>query len=306
MYYTITFNPAVDMVIQVENCQLGDLNRSSGEEYVAGGKGINVSFILNRLGIENTATGFLGGFSGVFIQQKVLKEGVTPHFVEVDGTTRINIKLKSDEETEINGAGPLVSKENFQDLYRYFEERLTDEDVVFLAGNSAPGLDEEAYLAIGRLCQEKGARFVLDTNKDLLTTCLAVRPFLIKPNHHELAEIFQAPVDTEDDIVTYAKKLQGKGARHVLVSRGGDGALLLTEDGEVYTSNVPKGEVINSAGAGDSMLAGFMATYQKSKDFAESLRMGTASGSATAFSVGIAERSLIDQLKEEIIVQRVK
>lgn len=306
MIYTITFNPAIDLVIKVPQCQLGDLNRSQGEDYVAGGKGINMSVILKRFGLTNTATGFLGGFSGKFIEEAMLAEGITPAFIQVDGTTRINVKVKGEVETEINAAGPHVSPEKFQELVAYFESHLQEGDAVFLAGNAAPGMDYTAYTTIASLCDEKGAKLVLDSTKDLLTKCLPYHPFIIKPNHHELGEIFDVEITTEDQIVTYAKKLQEQGAVNVLVSRGGDGALLVTESGEVYTSNVPKGQLVNSVGAGDSMLAGFMAKYLETSDYAASLKQGAATGSATAFSVGIATRELVEELLPQIQIQELQ
>ena len=220
----------------------------------------------------------------------------------MDGITRVNVKVKSQEETEINAAGPQVSPEKFAELLAIFERDLSAEDVVFLAGNAAPGLDVKAYTAIAKLCQERGAKFVLDTNKQLLTECLAYRPFVIKPNHHELGEIFGVTLSDEAEIIHYAKKLQELGARHIIVSRGGEGALLLTEDGQVFSSDIPKGTVVNSVGAGDSMLAGFVATYLETGDFAWSLKRGAATGSATAYSVWIAERQLIDELVDQIHV----
>lgn len=305
MIYTITFNPAIDLVIKVPNCQLGDLNRSQGEDYVAGGKGINMSVILKRFGLDNVATGFLGGFSGKYIEDAMEKEGITPHFIPVDGITRINVKVKGEQETEINAAGPHVTKENFQQLGTYFEKELQEGDAVFLAGNAAPGMDYTAYTTIAALCDQKGAKLVLDSTKDLLTKCLPFHPFIIKPNHHELGEIFGVEITTEEQIVMYAKKLQEQGAVNVLVSRGGDGALLVTENGHVYTSNVPKGKLINSVGAGDSMLAGFMAKYLESGDYAASLKQGAATGSATAFSVGIATHELVEELLPQIQIQQL-
>ncbi|MDO4432720.1 MAG: 1-phosphofructokinase [Aerococcaceae bacterium] len=305
MIYTITFNPAVDLVIQVPNCELGGLNRSTREHYVAGGKGINMSIVLQRLGHDNCATGFLGGFSGKFIEEALLAEKVTPNFIDIEGITRINVKLKSDVETEINAAGPTISPEQFEELVAYLEARLVSEDVVFLAGNAAPGLDETAYTRIAALCQQKQAKLVLDTNKALLSACLPYQPFIIKPNHHELGELFDVEIDDEATIIHYATELQKRGARNVLVSRGGKGAVLVTETGECYRSNVPKGTLVNSVGAGDSMLAGFMAKYLETTDYAKSLQQGAATGSATAFSVGIAEKSLIMSLVDQVSVEKI-
>ena len=296
MIYTITFNPAVDLVIQVPNCQLGTLNRSMSEEYVAGGKGINMSIVLKRLGVDNVATGFLGGFSGKYIEEFLEKEGITPQFISVDGTTRINVKVKGEVETEINVAGPTVDAEKFQQLVRYLEEHLQEGDTVFLAGNAAPGLDERSYVEIARLCHTRGVKLVLDTTKDLLLACLPYQPFMIKPNQHELEELFGVNIQTQEEIIHYALQLQKKGACNVLVSCGGDGAFLVSETGQVFASNVPTGKLINSVGAGDSMLAGFMAKFIETNDYRKSLKQGAASGSATAFSVGIATKELIEEL----------
>lgn len=306
MIYTITFNPAVDLVIQVPNCQLGALNRSKGEEYVAGGKGINMSIVLKRLGVDNIATGFLGGFSGKFIEEFLEKEGINPQFISVEGTTRINVKVKGEVETEINAAGPVVQSEKFQQLINYFEDVLKEEDIVFLAGNAAPGLDETSYVKIARLCHARGGKLVLDTTKASLLACLPYQPFMIKPNQHELEELFGVKIETQEEMIDYAFQLQEKGARNVLISCGGEGALLVSETGQVLTSNTPKGRLINSVGAGDSMLAGFMAKYIETNDFRKSLKQGAASGSATAFSVGIATRELIEELIPHIKIEEIQ
>ena len=305
MIYTITFNPAVDLVIQVPNCQLGILNRSMGEEYVAGGKGINMSIVLKRLGIDNIATGFLGGFSGKYIEEFLEKEGITPQFISVEGTTRINVKVKGEVETEINVAGPSVGVEQFQQLMNYFEDVLKEGDIVFLAGNAAPGLDESSYVEIAKLCHARGVKLVLDTTKDLLLACLPYHPFMIKPNLHELEELFGVNIQTKEEMIDYAFQLQEKGARNVLISCGGEGAFLVSETGQVFTSNTPKGMLINSVGAGDSMLAGFMAKFIETNDYRKSLKQGAASGSATAFSVGIATRELIEELIPQIEITEI-
>ena len=306
MIYTITFNPAVDLVIQVPNCQLGVLNRSKGEEYVAGGKGINMSVLLKRLGIDNIATGFLGGFSGDYIKEFLENEGIKPQFISVEGTTRINVKVKGEVETEINAAGPNVGKEKFQELVNYFEGVLKEEDVVFLAGNAAPGLDETSYVEIAKFCHARGVKLVLDTTKDSLLACLPYQPFIIKPNQHELEELFGVTIETQEEMITYAFKLQEKGVRNVLISCGGEGAFLVSETGQVLISNTPKGTLINSVGAGDSMLAGFMAKFIETSDYRMSLKQGAASGSATAFSVGIATRELIEELMPHIKIEEIQ
>lgn len=305
MLYTITFNPAVDVVMNLDNLQLGALNRVEKDSYVAGGKGINISVLLKRLGYDNVATGFIGGFTGDFIHDSLTAEGVKPEFIKLDAMTRINVKLKAQEETEINGKGPVIDAANIEKLFNYFEERLTEGDAVFLAGNTAPGMTSDHYVRMAQLCQIRKAHFVLDTNKDLLTACLAYHPFLIKPNADELSEIFQTPIDSLASVIHYAKELQVLGATNIIVSLGGKGAVLLTETGDVYQSYVPKGQVINSVGAGDSMVAGFVAKYIETQDYVESLKQGAACGSATAFSVGIAQADLVDALVKEIKVERI-
>lgn len=306
MHYTITFNPAVDLVMQVPVVNLGSLNRAMKDDYVAGGKGINMSTILNQMGVATTATGFVGGFSGSFIRQAMEAEGISEHFIEVDGITRVNVKIKSEEETEINAKGPEVSQEEFAALLEYLAEVLEEGDVVYLAGNAAPGLTHLHYRQVAELCLDKGIRFVLDSNKDLLTQSLPYKPFLIKPNRDELEEIVNTDLVSVEAIIDAAMSLQNRGARNVIVSLGGDGALLVTEDGQAFQSGIPEGEVINSVGAGDSMVAGFMAHFDKTGDYAESLQMGAACGSATAYSVGIAKRDLIDRLFQEIEVKNIK
>ncbi|MDK7302374.1 MULTISPECIES: 1-phosphofructokinase [Aerococcus] len=304
MIYTITFNPAVDLVMQVDDIKLGDLNRSHEDHYVAGGKGINASVVFQRLGKENIATGFIGGFSGQFIIDELEAEGVNTHFIELDQPTRINVKLKGPQETEINAQGPKVDADKFQELMTYLNKELTENDTVFLAGNAAPGLDEEAYISIAKLCLEKKVNFVLDSNKQLLKACLEYKPFIIKPNREELGELFATQIESDADLIKYAKALQEAGALNVLVSLGGDGSLLLTERGDIYRANVPTGKVINSVGAGDSMLSGFISAYVESKDYAESLKIAAATGSGTAFSVGITTKDLVEELVDQIVVKK--
>lgn len=306
MIYTITFNPAVDLVVQAPDVMLGKLNRSSGEEYVAGGKGINMSVVLQRLGVENTAIACLGGFTGDFIMSELAKDNIPVKKIAVDGITRINVKLKSGTETEINAQGAPVNREQMTELLTFLDNTLSKDDVVMLAGNVAPSMNEDDYVAIAKVCKTHQTKFVLDTTKTLLTACLPHKPFLIKPNHHELGEIFGVTIKTEEDILTYVAKLQEMGATNVLISCGGDGALLVSEYGEVYRANVPKGQVVNSVGAGDSMLAGFLSDYLKNKDFASALKTGTATGSATAFSVGIATKEKVDSLLSHINIIKVK
>lgn len=305
MNYTITFNPAIDLVVQAQSIALGELNRVDQTAYVMGGKGINMSTILNELGSKTQATGFVGGFTGDYIKQQLNQANIDHHFINVQEPTRINVKIKAEEETEINAPGPNITSKDFDALYQYLDSVVTEEDAIFLAGNAAPGLDASHYQAIAKLAQDKGAKFVLDSNKDLLTACLAYKPFLIKPNQHELSEIFGIEINTIKDIIYYANQLQLRGAQNVLVSLGGAGSFLLTPTGDIYQANVPQGTVINSVGAGDSMVAGFMAKYNESDDPALSLQQGAACGSATAFSVGIAKRDHIEDLKQQIKVVKL-
>lgn len=306
MIYTCTFNPAVDLVLPVPTLQLGDLNRVQNEAFVPGGKGINMSIILRRLGLENTATGFLGGFSGEYIKSELANEKITPHFINVAGITRVNVKLKGTVETEINASGPTIDATDWQALVDYFETNLQAGDCVFLAGTAAPGMDQEAYTTIAKLCQNRDVKLVLDTTQTYLTACLPHQPFIIKPNHHELGEIFDVEINDTPTLVHYAKQLQALGARNVLVSQGGDGATLVSETGEIYRSNIPKGTLVNSVGAGDSMLAGFMATYLKTQDYAQALRVGAATGSATAYQTGLATLADVETLIPEITITKVE
>ena len=305
MIYTITFNPAVDLVIQVPNCQLGALNRSKGEEYVAGGKGINMSIVLKRLGVDNIATGFLGGFSGKFIEEFLEKEGITPQFISVEGTTRINVKVKGEVETEINAAGPNVGVEKFQQLVNYFQDILKEGDIVFLAGNAAPGLDETSYVEIARLCHARGVKLVLDTTKNSLLACLPYQPFMIKPNQHELEELFGVKIETQEEMLNYAFQLREKGVRNVLISCGGEGAFLVSETGQVLISNTPKGTLVNSVGAGDSMLAGFVGSIKSGLEPLEAFKWSVASGTATAFCQDIATKDQIDEIYRKIKIERL-
>lgn len=308
MIYTITFNPAVDMVYQLDQLVEGGLNRSAEESYVAGGKGVNASILLRRLGHENRATGFLGGFTGQFIKDELQAEGIDPYFIEVDGFTRINAKINTRQATatEVNGEGPQIPPAKREELAAFFTRELQAGDVVFLMGNKAPGMTADDFKQIADICLDKGARFVLDTNRDLLRACLASKPFIIKPNNEELSEIFKVKIESVEAIIHYAKKLQEEGAENVLVSLGAKGALLVAANGEVYQSDVPDGQVVNPTGAGDSMLAGFMAKYLETEDYAKSLKQGAASGSATTYSAGIATADKVYALYEEINVNQIK
>lgn len=296
MIYTVTFNPALDYVVKVDDFQTGIVNRVYQESIFFGGKGINVSVVLKELGYDSVALGFTAGFIGEAIEKGVEAQGICSDFIRLeDGMSRINVKMKSQNETEINGQGPNITKEAIDALFAKLDS-LKEEDVLILAGSIPSTLPEDIYEQImARLC-DKGIRIVVDATKDLLLNVLKYHPFLIKPNNHELGEMFGVTLKSEEEIVFYAKELQKKGARNVLISMAGDGAILVTEEGSVHQMGVPKGTVINSVGAGDSMVAGFLAGYLNTKDYEQALKLGTASGSATAFSEGLAVRSEIEKL----------
>lgn len=304
MIYTVTLNPSIDYVINLEYLNTGHVNRVNSEHVYPGGKGINVSRILKTLGHDNVATGFVSNFTGDFIINSLSDLNVKSDFIKLDnGFTRINVKIKSDEETEINGGGPHISHEKLRELFDKLS-KLKENDILVLAGSIPSTLKEDLYEKIMEHVKANNVKVVVDATKNLLLNVLKYNPFLIKPNNHELEEMFNVKLESIDDIVTYGKKLQEMGARNVLVSRGKDGALLITENKEVFISNVPKGRVVNSVGAGDSMVAGFISGYINRNSYEEALKLGAASGSATAFSSDLANKELIGELIKEINVER--
>ncbi|ODP29080.1 1-phosphofructokinase [Paenibacillus sp. PK4536] len=303
MIYTITLNPSIDYIVEVDELKLGDLNRMTRDLKLPGGKGINVSRILNRLDAPNTALGFVGGFSGQYIEDKLHAEHISTDFVHVADDTRINVKLKHGEETEINGQGPNISTEEADALVAKLSQ-LSKEDVVVLSGSVPPSLGAHFYDRLIEVCKQTGAEFVIDTTGPALLKALADRPLLVKPNHHELAELFSVVIASREDIITYGRKLLELGAQHVLISMAGDGALLITPE-EVYHANVPKGTVKNSVGAGDSMIAGFTGTLVSTHDPIEAFRTGVASGSATAFSDDLATREKIEELRPQVTIVKL-
>ena len=304
MIYTVTLNPSIDYVIKLDHLKTGQINRVNSENVYPGGKGINVSRILKTLGDDNIATGFVSNFTGDFIKNSLSEMNIKSDFIQLDnGFTRINVKIKSDEETEINGGGPEISDEKLGELFDKLSF-LKEDDILVLAGSIPSTLKEDLYEKIMNHVKEHNVKVVVDATKNLLLNVLKYNPFLIKPNNHELEEMFNVKLKDESDIITYAKKLQDMGARNVLISRGKDGALLITEDKEVYVSNTPKGDVINSVGAGDSMVAGFISGYLKHNSYKEALKLGAASGSATAFSSDLATNEFINKLIKEINVER--
>ena len=298
MIYTVTVNPSIDYIVQLQNLTLGEVNRMDYDNMLPGGKGINVSRILQELGHESVAWGFLGGFTGNFVEDALKTVGLKSDFTSIKGNTRINVKIKAQEETEINGKGPQLSADELDQFKAKFDNLTADDTVVF-AGSLLPGLGDDFYFDLIKIIRSKGAQFVIDTTGDSLLKTLPEHPLVVKPNNHELAEMFHVKFNGMDDIVKYAKKLLEMGAQHVLISMAGDGGLMVTKD-KVYRSLAPKGTVINSVGAGDSMLAGFTGTFAETKDPVEAFRYGLASGSATAFSEDLATRAKIDEILPQI------
>ena len=300
MIYTVTFNPALDYIVFLDDMKLGDINRATRESIFYGGKGINVSTILNTLGLETTALGFVAGFTGKAIEEGLTSLGIHTDFIHLpEGNSRINVKVKHGDETEINGQGPVITDEAIEALFAKLDT-LTEDDILVLAGSIPNTLPEDIYEKILARLEEKRIRIAVDATKDLLLNVLKYHPFLIKPNNHELGEMFHTVCKTKDDIEHYAKELQKMGARNVLISMAGDGAILITEEGETIQMGTPKGKVINSVGAGDSMVAGFLAGYLKNGSYEEALKTGTAAGSATAFSEGLASLEMFHKMMEQL------
>ena len=301
MIYTVTFNPAIDYVVRLGNpLQPGAVNRAAGEDCVLGGKGINVSGVLAQLGVESVALGFIAGETGAWRERGLTAQGLHTDFIWLEnGMTRINVKIKAGQETELNGAGPNIPESAMQALETKLDA-LQKDDMLILAGSIPACLPQSTYERLLARLQGRGVRAVVDATQDLLLKVLPYKPFLIKPNNHELSEIVGHELTTDDEIVAAAAGLQAQGARNVLVSMAGDGALLLDENGAVHRIGCPKGKVVNSVGAGDSMVAGFVAGYLRTGNYRYALRLGTACGSATAFSVGLATKEKINELLETI------
>ncbi len=300
MVYTVTLNPALDYVVQVNHVTLGAVNRTEKEHIFYGGKGINVSAVLATLGYASTALGFVAGFTGKEIERGVKTLGFSSDFIEVKkGMSRINVKLKSDQETEINGMGPETAPEDVEKLLEKLD-RLTKGDILVLSGSIPRTIDECIYETILARMEGKGTLAVVDAEKDLLLPVLKYQPFLVKPNLQELGSIFGKVLEDEKDVEHYARHLRQLGARNVLVSMAGEGSLLVTEEGTVYLMGAAEGKVRNSVGAGDSMIAGFLAGYLENKDFIHALRLGTAAGGATAFSDGLGTKEEIIRLYDQL------
>ena len=300
MIYTVTFNPSLDYIVSVEDFQLGLTNRTSSEMLLPGGKGINVSTVLMNLGIESTALGFTAGFTGDEIIRRLEDMGVKNGFIQVgEGFSRINLKLKSIDGTEINGQGPKIGTDKVDLLMKQLGE-LGQGDVLFLSGSIPSSMPDGMYEKIMARLDGRGVMIVVDATRDLLVNVLKYHPFLVKPNNHELGEIFGVELKTRQDVIPYGKKLQEKGARNVLISMAGEGAVLVAEDGQVFEKPAPKGTLVNGVGAGDSMVAGFMAGWMEKQDHEYAFHMGISAGSASAFSENLATREEIQAVYEQV------
>lgn len=300
MIYTVTFNPSLDYIVGTEGFQLGNTNRTVSELMLPGGKGINVSTVLKNLGIESTALGFTAGFTGEEIRRRVGELGFRSEFIDVgNGFSRINVKMKEFDGTEINGQGPVIGEEAVGRLLERLDS-LEEGDTLVLAGSIPSSMPDSIYSDILARLEGRGIVFVVDATKDLLLNVLKYRPFLIKPNHHELGEIFGVELENREDVVPYAERLQEQGAQNVLVSMGGKGAVLLDAEGNVHMLPVPKGTLVNAVGSGDSMVAGFLAGWTEKKDYEHAFMMGISAGSASAFSELLATEEEIRRLYETL------
>ena len=303
MIYTVTFNPSLDYIVSVDDFALGMTNRTSSELLLPGGKGINVSTVLGNLGIKSTALGFVAGFTGDEIVRRVEQMNIQSDFIRIDeGISRINVKLKSIDGTEINGAGPVIGEEMVEQLMEKLN-RLQEGDILVLAGSIPASMPDNMYSRILQMLEGKGVMTVVDATKDLLLNVLPYHPFLIKPNNHELGEIFGATLTTREAVVPFAKKLQEMGARNVLVSMAGEGAVLVTADGQIFSAPAPKGTLVNGVGAGDSMVAGFLAGWMEQTAYRHAFYMGVAAGSASAFSEYLATRPEVEAVYENITLE---
>lgn len=301
MIYTLTLNPSLDYIVSFPEFKCGQINRVMKEIIYPGGKGINVSIVLKNLGIESTVVGFKAGFTGEQLQNLLNQEGIKTKLISVEeGITRINVKIRADQESEINGAGPAVTKDNITELYEILDS-IQDGDVLVMAGNIPDTIPDTIYMDVMDKLEKRNVKIIVDATRTLLTNVLPYHPFLIKPNNHELEEIFNVTISSKEEVVFYAKKLQKMGAKNVLVSMAGDGAVLLDENGVVYQAEAPKGTLKNSVGAGDSMVAGFLAGHLKYDSYAKAFQIGVCSGSASAFSEALATEAEIDALIEQNI-----
>ena len=299
MIYTVTLNPSIDFIVRIDKVEIGEVNRMESDDKFAGGKGINVSRILQRLGIDNTATGFIGGFTGRFVTDSLDAEGIKTKFVAVDQDTRINVKIKADQETEINGTGPVINDYQLAELEAILSSVSAD-DVVVFAGSAPSNLGNKVYNKLIPLVRETGAQVVCDFEGQTLLDSLVYQPLLVKPNNHELGEIIGVQLKKHQSVIPYGKKLQEMGAVNVLISMAGEGAVLIAENGEVYQEPAPEGRLINGVGAGDSKVAGIMAGYMEKQDYEYAFHMGIAAGSASAYNENHATSEENDAVYQQI------
>lgn len=300
MIYTVTFNPAIDYVVELVSFNIGEINRTTREYMNLGGKGVNVSRVLTNLEVPNVALGFVAGFTGDALRNGLERMGVNTDFISLEeGNTRINVNIKGVEETDINARGPEIPNSAIDELFKKLDNLLSG-DTLVLAGSIPTSLPNDMYERIMERLYGKGIRFVVDATRDLLVKSLKYEPFLIKPNNHELGEIFGLELTTDNEIIYYARELKKQGAKNVLISMAGDGAILVDENDVAHKIGTPKGKVKNSVGAGDSMVAGFCAGYLEKGDYKYALRMGTAAGSASAFSESLATKQEVIDLLNKI------
>ena len=304
MIYTLTLNPSVDYILELESFELGGLNRTTSDIKFPGGKGINVSRVLKKMGVTSYALGFIGGFTGNYIEQYLHNEQIRTDFIPVKEDTRINVKVKTEIETELNAKGPVITSDYFSELIEKIQA-LTSDDILVLAGSIPSSMPDNTYEEIVKICRKNGTSFVVDAEGDLLKKVLPYQPFLIKPNHHELNELFGTDITKPEDVIPYAKKLLELGAQNVIVSLAGKGAVFMNNE-TVLIASIPSGVVKSSVGAGDSMVAGFLAQYIKTNDFREAFRYSVASGSATAFSIGLCNTEKVESLLPEVVIQNEK
>ena len=301
MIYTVTFNPSLDYIVSVEDFKTGLTNRTSSELILPGGKGLNVSMVLGNLGIENTALGFVAGFTGEEIVCRIKQMGVRSDLIPVeDGISRINVKLQSIEGTEINGRGPKIGEENVRKLMEKLDA-LREGDMLILAGSIPGSMPDDMYRRIMERLNGRGVMTVVDATKDLLVNVLSYHPFLIKPNNHELGEIFGVELRTREEVIPYARKMQEMGAVNVLVSMAGEGAVLAAADGSIHSAAAPGGKLVNGVGAGDSMVAGFLAGWMERKNYGHAFAMGIAAGSASAFSEKLATKEEVEAVYRQVM-----
>ena len=300
MIYTVTFNPSLDYIVTIDDFRLGKTNRTTSELMLPSGKGLNVTTVLHNLGIENIAFGFTAGFVGEEIKRRAKEEGLRCDFIDIsNGVSRINVKMKDFDGTEINGMGPVID-ESSQKLLMEKLERLKEGDTLVLAGSIPTGMSKNIYSDILKALDGRGIRFAVDATKELLLNVLAYHPFLIKPNNHELGELFDVIIEKKEQVEPYARKLQEMGAKNVLVSMAGEGAVLLDEHGKIYLLDAPKGTLVNAVGAGDSMVAGFIAGWDEKEDYEHAFKMAVCAGSASAFSELYATKEEVEQLYQQM------